>query len=211
MDILIKLITPGPFALPSGFGLRVVSSWFVSHFILTFVIAFFAIVSGDLKDPDFGYLAYNGSLFGVALCFYGLLGIAIDYMRGNRPYYPGWYWYLYPWISAFYVVILLVIFLLSLLGVSLPEQQTRKLTRDRLHQALEQSSLQDLLENYGNAFEELKKREQAGKLDPAQAEVVRKLRTFDRSKYDRKITSLLSQEEFKRLFILMLIVMLIEE
>ncbi|WP_204102013.1 MULTISPECIES: hypothetical protein [Spirulina sp. CCY15215] len=209
MNLIIKYVTPGSFTLPSKFGIRVVTSWYITYALLACLLFLF---SGELGNQNLSEILANCLFyFPIAICIYGFIGIVIDKLRGNSLYYPGFYWYIYPLATTVMIAIFLIFLCLSLIGVKFPKPQNQIINPDNLRKAIRDSSFEEFQENFKDAIEEMKKMEQAGKLDPEQSETIRKLRNLDRSKYNKKVGSLLDEEEFERLFLLLLILMSLEK
>jgi hypothetical protein len=142
------------------------------------------------------------------MCLYGFIGLAIDIFAKNKLFYPGWYWYLYPLITVFWIVVIFLIFLLSLTGIKFPDfKSKKKLDLRKFREEVKESSLKEICKGFEKEIEQLEQLAQKGELKLEQANVVKKLRTFDRSKYDRKMKDLFEYEEIEELLILLLIIM----
>jgi hypothetical protein len=125
-EVLLQFITPGPLTLPTRFRARVLTSWISSGWVLGLVLYLYMLASGEMSragiDP-LQALVSCGIGLPFALCFYGLLGLAVDSGRGNTPFYPGWYWYLYPLLTACCIAFSIIIFGLALAGVKFPKHR----------------------------------------------------------------------------------------
>lgn len=209
LEAILKFVTPGgSLTLPSRFSWRVVTSWITCGWVLGVIGALISIF-----QPSSGVEVSNIILVVVvglpcALCFYGFLGLAVDLARGSKLFYPGWYWYAYPLITAFWIAILIILFFLALMGIKFPEQHSReKIDLQKFRKEIQKSKLEEIIDGYRQELEQLSQLEQKGKLKPEQAKIIRKIRNFDRSKYDHLIEDLFEDEESEEFSILLLITM----
>ncbi|MCT7954540.1 hypothetical protein [Laspinema palackyanum] len=107
MEKILTWITPGPLTEGCKFSARVVTSWITQGFALGFIAAILnglniATVTTGSTDPGKDFLLIL-LISPIAMCLWGLIGVAISSIRREELYYPGWYWYLFPWVSMFTV------------------------------------------------------------------------------------------------------------
>lgn len=120
----------------------------------------------------------------------------------------------WSFIIAFWVFCGVFVLVLSGLGVKLPDfnfdrrpGQNGKFDPDKYKNQFRNLTLQELLNEFGEQLEQL---EQRGQLKPEQQEVVRKIRKFDRSKYDKRIRNLFNDNEIEELLLLILALLGVE-
>jgi hypothetical protein len=211
MEPILAFITPGPLAERCGFSTRVLTSWLSLGLVLGLVLGIIGLSSGT-ADPA---SAFFGSLFAgpIIICVFGLLGLGISSLRGDSNYHSGWYWYLFPIVTyiivGFSIVFAIISFALALAGVNLPKpsHSSPEIDPEELRKKLENMKVEELLKKFREQLEEL---ENKRKLDPEQEKVVRKLRTFDRSKYDHRLRDVFDEEELGELILLLLILLGVE-
>ncbi|MEG4489522.1 hypothetical protein [Microcoleus sp. D2_18a_B4] len=120
----------------------------------------------------------------------------------------------WSFIIAFWVFCGVFVLFLSGLGVKLPDfnfdrrpGQNGKFDPDKYKNQFRNLTLQELLNEFGEQLEQL---EQRGQLKSKQQEVVRKIRKFDRSKYDKRIRNLFNDNEIEELLLLILALLGVE-
>jgi hypothetical protein len=114
LEAILNFVTPGDsLTLPSRFSWRVVTSWITCGWILGIICAIISIFqpSSGTEISNVLFVVFFGLPF--ALCFYGFLGLAVDSIRGKKLFYPGWYWYVYPIITVFWIAIWLLMILIT--------------------------------------------------------------------------------------------------
>lgn len=126
-------------------------------------------------------------------------------------------WFIVKWCFriAFGVVFGVIAFAFALGGVRLPKfdfdfdsrPDRRKFDPDKYRNQFRNLTLQELLNEFGEQLEQL---EQRGQLKPEQQEVVRKIRKFDRSKYDKRMRNLFNDNEIEELLLLILALLGVE-
>jgi len=200
LEAILSFVTPGSLALPSKFSWRVVTSWITCGWVLGIVAAIFAIF-----QPNSGIEASN-ILFGVvvgfpsALCFYGFLGLAVDSARRNKLVYSGWYWYVYPWITAFWIGILLLLCCLALAGLKFPaanSNKPRRFTYKQLQEELPAMQIKDFMEDFKREIVQLEK---DNRLDSEEKKVLAKLKELDVSELRNDLKDALRKDELEILF-----------
>lgn len=125
-------IIPIPLDDRCKFSVRVLTSW-ISLSLALGLIIFIAGIAGiqggtasgtDLTDALVAsFVAFPSLIF-----LFGVIGVVFSSTRGEEPYYPGWYWYLFPfviWITVSWLMFGFFIGLIGLLigapGVKLPD------------------------------------------------------------------------------------------
>ncbi|MEG4837929.1 hypothetical protein [Microcoleus sp. B9-D4] len=115
---------------------------------------------------------------------------------------------------AFGVVFGVIAFAFALGGVKLPnlpdftsKRRAGKFDPDKYRSNFQNLTLQELLNEFGEQLDQL---EQQGKLKPQQQEVIRKIRKFDRSKYDKRLRNLFNDNEIEELLMLILALLGVE-
>jgi parvulin-like peptidyl-prolyl isomerase len=115
---------------------------------------------------------------------------------------------------AFGVVFGVIAFAFALGGVKLPnlpdftsKRRSVKFDPDKYRSNFQNLTLQELLNEFGEQLDQL---EQQGKLKPQQQEVIRKIRKFDRSKYDKRLRNLFNDNEIEELLMLILALLGVE-
>ena len=115
---------------------------------------------------------------------------------------------------AFGVVFWVIAFAFALGGVKLPnlpdftsKRRSVKFDPDKYRSNFQNLTLQELLNEFGEQLDQL---EQQGKLKPQQQEVIRKIRKFDRSKYDKRLRNLFNDNEIEELLMLILALLGVE-
>jgi hypothetical protein len=124
-------------------------------------------------------------------------------------------WFIVKWsfIIAFWFFCGVFVVILAAAGVKFPDvdfnprRRHRKFDADKYRSEFQNLTLQELLEKFGEQLEQL---EQQGKLKPQQQEVIRKIRKFDRSKYDKRIRNLFNDNEIEELLLLILALLGVE-
>ncbi|MCT7973081.1 hypothetical protein [Laspinema olomoucense] len=213
MEKFLTWITPGPLTEGCKFSARVVTSWITQGFALGFIAAILnslniATVTTGSTDPGKDFLLIL-LISPIPICLWGLIGVAISSIRGEKLYYPGWYWYLFPWVSMFTVSWLtfgLFIAIGDLLlgtGIKLPDlpKNLRKFDKNQLSRELNNMKVEEFLKDFEKDLEQM---DQQNKLNPKQKNVVRKLREFDISKYDQRLGDVFEEDELKELILLIL-------
>ena len=201
METLLTLITPGSIKLPCKFSWRVITSWIVSGWVLGFIIAIFSFPNIDSSAQISEILTQLFVFLPFVLCFYGFVGLGIDLMRGNRLIYGGWYWYIYPWISAFWVAILILIGIAAIMGISMPSStvnRSRRYDRDQIYDNLMDMAVEDFLKEFEKEIDKLKK---MGELTQQEAKVVQRLEDFDDDfDLEKELQDALEADEREALF-----------
>ena len=212
---IISFVTPGPMTESFGFRARVFYSWISLGVILTLIGTIIALISG--------YPINVGALIAIPIvvCLFGLFGLGLDSIRRRNSEYPGWYWLLFPILTylviGFWLIFAIVTFTLGLAGVRLPQPpkivrqpKLSKIDPQKFRQQTENLKLEYFLENFKKELEQLKLLEQKHSLEPEQEKVIRKLREFDRSKYNERLKHLFQEDELEELILLLLILLGVE-
>ncbi len=119
-------------------------------------------------------------------------------------------WFIVKWCFRFALAFMfgVVGFAFALGGVRLPKfdfdfdsRPDPGINPKRLRKDFPNLTLKKILDEFGKQLEEL---EQQGKLKPEQEKVVRKIRKFDRSKYDRRLKNLFNDDEIEEFLLLIL-------
>lgn len=208
LEKILNFITPGPLDERFGFGARVFSSWISLGLGLGLVGLLIGIASGlgatlSLED------VVGSFLFGPILCCgYGLIGVAIDSIRGRRAEYPGWYWWLFP-ITTFLFILLwatLCFFGIFLAGVGIKLPKFPDFSQPPTPPTVDPKELGEmnvdyLIKNFGKQLDQLDKE---SKLNPEQKKVVKKIKQFDPSKYKQRLRDILTDDELEQLILLIL-------
>ncbi|MEG5055522.1 MULTISPECIES: hypothetical protein [unclassified Microcoleus] len=112
------------------------------------------------------------------------------------------------------MVFWVIAFAFALGGVKLPnlpdftsKRRPVKFDPDKYRSNFQNLTLQELLNEFGEQLDQL---EQQGKLKPQQQEVIRKIRKFDRSKYDKRLRNLFNDNEIEELLMLILVLLGVE-
>lgn len=125
-------------------------------------------------------------------------------------------WFILKWCFriAFGVVFGVIAFAAALGGVRLPnlpdfnaKGKSKRFDPEKYKVNFKNLTLRELLNEFGEQLEQL---ERQGKLKPQQQEVIRKLRKFDRSKYDRRLPNLFNDNEIEELLLLILALLGVE-
>ncbi|HEY9726333.1 MAG TPA: hypothetical protein V6D50_07760 [Chroococcales cyanobacterium] len=103
---------------------------------------------------------------------------------------------------------------LSLIGIKIPEpprfvtrKRRQRFDPEKFRREFQNLKLEEIIKNFDEQLEQLEQLERKGKLDPKQENVVRKLRNFDRSKYDRRLRDIFEEDELEELILLILILL----
>ncbi len=132
MEKIPSWIIPIPLDDRCKFSVRVLTSW-ISLSLALGLIIFIAGIAGiqggtasgtDLTDALVAsFVAFPSLIF-----LFGVIGVVFSSSRGEEPYYPGWYWYLFPfviWITVSWLMFGFFVGLIGLLigapGVKLPD------------------------------------------------------------------------------------------
>jgi hypothetical protein len=218
MESILAFITPCPLAERCEFSTRVLTSWLSLGLVLGLVLGIASLSSGT-ADPA---SAFFGSLLAgpLIICVFGLLGLGISSLRGDKNYHPGWYWYLFPIVTyiliGFWLALTIIAFAFALVGISTPKSSYRpsrsspKIDPEKFRKEVENLKVEDLLKEFQEELEQLEQLNNQRKLEPEQEKVVRKLRSFDRSKYDHRLRDVFEEEELEKLIILLLILLGVE-
>lgn len=126
-------------------------------------------------------------------------------------------------IAKWFLIIIFWMFLvslgitLSLVGIKIPEpsrfvprQRRPRFDPEKFRREFQNLKVEETLKKFGEQLEQLEQLERQGKLEPKQEKVVRKLRNFDRSKYDRRLRDVFEEEELEELILLILILLGVE-
>lgn len=139
LEKLLTFITPGSLTEKVGFQTRVFTSWISLGFVLGLIFGIIGL-SLDTAAPNgaVAFLLQSLISFPIIICFFGLIGLGLNSMRGGDAEYAGWYWYLFPiWtyiVIGFWLTVLLLGFGFALVGVNLPQPTyTRQSTRRRVN------------------------------------------------------------------------------
>lgn len=209
LEKILNFITPGPLNERFGFGARVFSSWISLGLGLGLVNILISGLGGTLSWE----IVVGGFIGGLVLsCGYGLIGVGIDFIRGRRVEYPGWYWWVFP-IATFLSILLSLTFglfgiFLAFAGIKLPKlpdfgdmPQPSNIDPDKFRQELGKMKVEDLLKDFGKKLEQLDNQSQ---LNPEEKKVVKKIRGLDRAKLRSRLQEILIDDEREILFILLL-------
>ncbi|KOR37040.1 hypothetical protein AM228_09670 [Planktothricoides sp. SR001] len=220
MEKIPSWIIPIPLDDRCKFSVRVLTSWISLTLALGLIIFIAGIPGGaasgtNLTDSLLGLFV----AFPILICLFGVIGIVFSSTRGEEPYYPGWYWYLFPfviWITVSWLMFGFFIGLIGLLigapGVKLPDlpKPSGRPSKDTIRRELNNMKVEDLLKDFEKDLEQLEQMDQQNKLNPKQKDVVRKLRQFDRSKYDQRLRDMFEEDELEELILLILIFLGVE-
>ena len=213
-------ITPGSLTERFGFRARVFTSWITLGLALGLIFGIVDLSLGAATTGGAGALLINYLLqVPFALCFFGLVGLGIDAVSGRRAEYPGWYWWLFPIATylfiGFWLAFAMIAFFLALLGVRLPQPSfhppsSPNIDPKRFREEVEESKFQDFFKEFRKQLEQLEQLERPRKLEPEQSNVIRKLRSFDRSKYNSRLRDVFDEEELGELILMLLILLGVE-
>lgn len=222
MEPILAFITPGPLGERCGFSTRVLTSWLSLGLLLGVVLGIISLSAGT-ADPISAF--FSGLFAGpILICVFGLLGLGVSSLRGDSNYHPGWYWYLFPIVTyiiiGFWFAFAIIAFTFAIAGVNLPKPSYRsyrpshssspEIDPEEFRKEVENLKVEDLLKEFREQLEQLDQLENQRKLEPEQEKVIRKLRTFDRSKYDRRLRDVFDKEELGELILLLLILLGVE-
>jgi hypothetical protein len=90
---------------------------------------------------------------------------------------------------------------------SRPQRRPEKFDPKKYRNNFPNITLQEILNEFGEVLEQL---EGQGELKPEQQEVIRKIRKFDRSKYDKRLRNLFNDNESEELLLLILALLGVE-
>ena len=125
-------------------------------------------------------------------------------------------WFIVKWgfRIAFGLVFGVIAFAFALGGVRLPnlpdsrpQRRPEKFDPKKYRNNFPNITLQEILNEFGEVLEQL---EGQGELKPEQQEVIRKIRKFDRSKYDKRLRNLFNDNEIEELLLLILALLGVE-
>jgi ABC-type transport system involved in multi-copper enzyme maturation permease subunit len=219
MEAILAFVTPGPLSEKCRFSTRVLTSWLSLGLILGLILGIVAISSSP-SDPTSAFL---GCLFGIPilLCTFGLIGLGVSSLRGDENYHSGWYWYIFP--VAMYVLISLWVglgifaFIVALTGGEMPNFNQRsnrnrspEIDPNKFKEETENKKFKEFLEDFHEQLDQMRKLEDQGKLNSKQEKVVRKLRSFDPSKYESRLSDVFDEEEMLELILLLLMLLGVE-
>jgi high-affinity K+ transport system ATPase subunit B len=91
-----------------------------------------------------------------------------------------------------------------------PQRRKQRFDVDQFRQEFQDSKVKDVLKGFEEELKQLEQLDRQGKLEPEQQKVVRKLRSFDRSKYDSRLQDVFDEEELEELLLLILILLGVE-
>lgn len=131
LDKFLTFITPGPLTEKVGFQTRVFTSWISLGFVLGLIFGIIALSLGTAApNGAVAFLLQSLISFPIIICFFGLIGLGLNSMRGGDAEHSGWYWYLFPILTyiviGFWLTVLLLGFGLALVGVNLPQPRYRR-------------------------------------------------------------------------------------
>ena len=86
-----------------------------------------------------------------------------------------------------------------------PRRPERPSDVDQFRQKFQNSKVKDVLKDFAEELKQLEQLDKQGKLEPGQQKGFRKLRKFDRSKYDSRVQDVFDEEELEELVLLILI------
>lgn len=214
MEQFLAFVTPGSLTERVRFSTRVFTSWISLGLVLGLILGIVGLSAGT-RDPATAFL--GGLLSGpIIICFLGLIGLGISSLRGDDNEHPGWYWYLFPVVTyiivGFILAIAIIGFCLALAGVNLPKPSYRNHSSSRIdpqefRNEVPNLKVKDVLEGFREQFNQLEQLERQKKLEPEQEKVVQKFRTFDRSKYDHRLSDVFDKDELDELIILLLMLL----
>jgi hypothetical protein len=210
LKAILKFVTPGrSLTLPSGFSWRVVTSWITCGWVLGIIGALISIFqpSSGAEVSNIIFVVVVGLPF--ALCFYGFLGLAVDLTRGNKLVYSGWYWYAYPLITAFWIVIWIFvsifILLAPLMGVKIsPKQRQPKFNPEQFRREVENMKVEEVLEEFDKQFEQVERKNQLDQEENKVIKKLKKIRVLDHSALSSQLRDALTDEELETFFDLLL-------
>lgn len=125
-------------------------------------------------------------------------------------------WFIVKWSFriAFGLVFGVIAFAWTLGGGKLPDlpdftpqRRPGKFDPKKYRNNFPNITLQEILNEFGEVLEQL---EGQGELKPEQQEVIRKIRKFDRSKYDKRLRNLFNDNEIEELLLLILALLGVE-
>jgi hypothetical protein len=204
LEAILSFATPGSLTLPNKFSWRVITSWVTFAWILGIVIVIVSVFQEGAKLDTSTITLHVLVVLPFGLCFYGFLGLAVDLARGNKLVYPGWYWYIYPWVTAFWIAVLILLFGLALAGVRFPESKvdrsrryTHRYTYKQLQETLPEMQVKDFM---GDFKKEIVQLENSNQLDTEERQVLKKLKELDVSGLRSDLKEALSNDELEILF-----------
>lgn len=215
LEQLLTFITPGPLTEKVGFQTRVFTSWISLGLVIGLIFGIIALSLGTAApNGAVAFLLQSLISFPIVICFFGLIGLGLDSMRGGDAEYPGWYWYLFPiWtyiVIGFWLTVLLLGFFLSfffaLAGINVPlplhrfQRRKPQFNPEQLPKFQERKA-EDILKEFDKQFKEI---EGINQLKPEEKKVIQKLRSLDRAALRSKLQDALSHDELEILFRLIL-------
>ena len=220
LEQFLTFITPGSLTEKVGFQTRVFTSWISLGLVLGLIFGIIALSLGTAApNGAVAFLLQSLISFPIVICFFGLIGLGLNSMRGGDAEHPGWYWYLFPIVTyiviGFWLAFAMIAFSLALVGVRLPKPSfhppsSPSIDPKLFRQEVEKLKVQDFLQEFRQQLEQLEQLEQQRKLEPEQSKVFRKLRTFDRSKYNSRMRDVFDEEELGELILMLLILLGVE-
>jgi hypothetical protein len=216
LEQLLTFVTPGPLTEKFGFQTRVFTSW-ISFGLILGLISSIALISSGTATPDgvVVFVLQSLIIYPFIICFLGLTGLGLDSMRGDTEH-PGWYWWLFPIVTYIVIGFWFFVILLGFAGVNLPisprrhQRRQQQFNPEQFRREVQKMKVEDLLKDFREQIEQLEQLERQGKLNPQQEKVIRKIRTFDRSKYDSRLRDLLDRDNMEELILVLLILLGVE-
>ncbi len=209
---MITFITPGPLTERFGFRARVFTSWISLGLVIGLIFGIIDLSSGTAAPNGAAALVLQSLIsFPIVICFFGLLGLGLNSMRGGELEHPGWYWWLFPILSCiiiiFWLAMLTLGFFLALAGINLPRTPTNDpppINPDQIREEITNMKVEDLLREFE---EQLKQIEEENQLNLQEEKIITKLRSLDRLALRSRLRDVLSDDELE--FLLRLILQLL--
>ncbi len=158
MDKILPFITPGPMKERFKFSTRVFISWISLGLFLGLMFGIGWSIAGmsQATTAFFSYLI----VLPILTCSFGLIGLGIDSMRGYSSNYQGWYWWLFPIITYFFVgfwltfglIFAVFSFVLTLTGNS--STQSKRASSKPNKEQLKRKKSKKILEEFGDKLKE---------------------------------------------------------
>ena len=158
MDNILPFITPGPMKERFKFSTRVFISWISLGLFLGLMFGIGWSIAG-MSQATTAFFSYLIAL-PILTCSFGLIGLGIDSMRGYSSNYQGWYWWLFPIITYFFVgfwvsfgiIFAVFSFVLALTGNS--STQSKRATSKPNKEQIKRKRSKKILEEFGDKLKQ---------------------------------------------------------